>query len=88
MKKRIYIFSFTVLGILLAVLIDGLLGLYLQKHSFDLQPTDLDQFHSFVQVLLYVACGVWGYKSGRYWWHQLYELKKYKNRWFRNYKWA
>lgn len=88
MKKTVYILCFTFLGFLVAVLVDGLFQLYLENYTVAYSAKDLADIHSFVQLILVAGCSIWGYKAGRYWWHQLYELKKYRNRWFRKYKWA
>jgi len=88
MKRTIYITTFTLLGLAIAVLADGLFQIYMQNYSSSIASADLNQLHSFFQIFLYIACAVWGYRAGKYWWHQLYELKKYKKRWSRHFKWA
>lgn len=51
-------------------------GLY----SFGLSWPELLQFRDFFAVLVLAGCGLWGYSAGKYWWHQIYELKKFSRR--------
>ena len=88
MKKNIYIVCFTVLGLTFALLFTALMKLFFVVYTYDLTTADLQQFQDVVALSLFGVCGIWGYRGGKYWWHQLYELKKYKNRWSRHLKWA
>lgn len=67
MKRTVYGIAFTVLGLLIGFLLSGLSQL--------IDPA------KFLAILL-VIFGFWGLYSGKYWWHQIYELKIYRKwRW-------
>jgi hypothetical protein len=84
-KKKFYIFTFSVLGIVLGLFIAELTQLIYLKlllsdfttYSFGLSWGDLGQFYYFFSTLLVTACGLWGFAAGKYWWRQIYVLKKF-----------
>lgn len=89
-KRKFYIFSFSVLGVVFGLFVAEIAQLiYLRllltdfaKHSFGLSWSDLEQFYYFFSVLLVTACGLWGFAAGKYWWTQIYVLKRFnQNRW-------
>ena len=94
MKKTVYIWSFAVLGLLVGLLSHAILELYytkfllvdFQKYNHGLSWEELWQYNAAVTIVLVFICTAWGYAAGKYWWHQIYVLKKYKNRWWRHFK--
>ena|SRR6185436_5209116 len=89
-KKNIYIFAFTVLGLLIGLLVKQIAEIYYLKlllsdfigYSFGLSWNELIQFNYVFTVVLMVSCGLWGYSAGKYWWKQIYVLKQFHhNRW-------
>jgi|GEM_PF-1229271 len=97
MKKHFYLLAFVTLGLMIAALVNALSQLYYlhlldanyAKYSFGLSWADLEQVHSFFFLMLLVVCGFWGYFSGKYWWQQIYVLKKFKHkRWRRLWRFA
>lgn len=88
-KRKVYLVAFTVLGLVLGVLIEALLELYytsllsadFKRFSFGLGWNELFQIRDLFAVLVLLAGGWWGYRAGKHWWHQIYELKKFPN-WF------
>lgn len=91
-KRSIYLILFTVVGLLIGVLAESLMELaYIgllvsdfNRYSYGLSWEDLKQFRDIFAIILLAACGVWGYNAGNYWWHQIYELKKFSRwHWFK-----
>ena len=89
-KRKLYIFLFTVLGLVFGFFVAELVQLvYLRllladfaRYSFGLSWSDLGQFYYFFSVLVVAFTGFWGYAAGKFWWRQIYVLKKYdKKRW-------
>lgn len=85
-KRKIYIASFAFLGILLGFLFEMLIELFytkmllsdFKKYSFGLSWVELEQVRDFAAILLLFGTGAWGFSAGKYWWHQIYELKVFK----------
>lgn len=86
MKRIIYIIAFTVLGILFQFLVHALietgyisvLELDFPRYSLGLTWSQLMIVHKIFTAVLFVAGAVFGYIQGKYWWKQLYILKRYK----------
>lgn len=84
-KRQVYLVSFTLLGVLFGILVESIVELYYTRlllgnfsiYSYGLDWADLFQVRDFFAVLLVLACGLWGYGAGKFWWRQIYELKKY-----------
>jgi hypothetical protein len=87
-KRKIYIFAFTVLGLMIGFLIHALTEVVYIKlllkdfvtYSFGLTWSELIQFHYVLSLIIIVVCGLWGWAAGRFWWRQIYVLKKYNGR--------
>ena len=91
-KRAIYVFLFTVLGVAIGFLVKEFVEiLYLKLllndfigYSFGLSWAELTQFNYLFSTILMVACGLWGYMAGKYWWKQIYVLKQFRhNRWIK-----
>ncbi len=91
-KRKIYVFAFTVLGLLLGFLVHAILEIIYLKlllkdfvaYSFGLSWSELIQFHNVSFSVLIVVCGLWGFAAGKYWWQQIYVLKRLgKVRWLK-----
>lgn len=86
-KRSVYLVAFTTLGLTFGALIASLLELYYTKlllidfdsYSYGLSWTDIFYLRDFFAVLVLVLSGWWGYCAGKYWWHQIYELRKFKH---------
>jgi len=46
-------------------------------YSFGLSWEELNQFGQMLSLVLIVVCGLWGRASGKYWWTQIYVLKRF-----------
>ncbi|OGF82270.1 hypothetical protein A3B18_02925 [Candidatus Giovannonibacteria bacterium RIFCSPLOWO2_01_FULL_46_13] len=81
MKRIFYIFSFTVLGILLQFLAHALLEIwYLNRYTpFDGWYT----FHTIAGVVLLVAGAALGFWAGVHFWRVIYVERRYFRRWTR-----
>ncbi len=81
MKKKIYIISFTFLGILLQFLIHGLvetwyLGFLINdfsRYSFGFSWSQWFLIHHIVTVILFIAGVLFGFWQGKFWWRKIYE---------------
>ena len=82
MKRVVYVFLFTSLGILLSTIVHALLEMWyinllltdFHRFGFGLAWQQWVRIHHVAAVaLLLVGCVV-GYRQGIYWWHRLYEL--------------
>ena len=84
MKKKFYIFSFTVLGILLQLLIHALLeqwyiGLLIgdfTKYSFGFSWAQWFLIHHVFTVILFIIGALFGLWQGKVWWKIIYEKNK------------
>ncbi len=84
-KRNVYVILFTIFGVLLGIFVAGMAQVIYLKlllrdfvtYSFDLSWEELDQFGQVVGTVLVVACGLWGWASGKYWWKQIYVLKRF-----------
>ncbi len=84
-KRNLYIGLFTAFGILLGLFLTGMLQVIYIKlllqdfitYSFGLTWEELDQFGQLVSGVMVLACGLWGLASGKYWWKQIYVLKRF-----------
>ena len=85
MKRTVYLICFTFLGILVAFIIHALVEIWYIKllvrsfstYGFGLSWATWFRLHWYwsVSMLLLGAC--LGYIKGKYWWQQIYVLKKY-----------
>jgi len=83
MKKIIYIFSFTILGILLSFLVHaGIEILYLnllisdfQNYSLGFSWAEWYMIHHVGSIVLFFGGVLFGLWQGKYWWVKLYESK-------------
>lgn len=90
-KKSFYIFSFTILGFIIGMLVQlvfewfylDLLFKNFQKYSFGLNWNELIQFHYLFAVAMVAGCTLWGLAAGKYWWRQIYVLKNRRRIWGR-----
>ena len=91
-KRQVYLISFTFLGLLLGLLAEAIIELCyttllladFNRFSFGLSWSGLFQIRNFLAAAVILGSGWWGYSSGVYWWHQIYELKIFSNRqWFK-----
>jgi hypothetical protein len=90
-KRKIYILAFTVLGLLIGILIQSMFEIIYIKllikdfvaYSFGLTWGELVQFHYILSAVVIVVCTLWGWAAGRYWWNQIYVLRKLDKRWKR-----
>lgn len=81
MKKYFYVFLFTLLGILLQFLIHAMLeiwyiGLLVKdfgRYSLGFSWSQWVLIHHSGSVVLFAAGMLFGFFSGRFWWHKLYE---------------
>lgn len=84
MKKKFYIFSFTILGILLQLLIHALseqwyIGLLISdfaKYSFGFSWSQWFLIHHVFTILLFIAGALFGFWQGKIWWKIIYEKNK------------
>jgi len=80
-KKRLYIFVFTVLGLLLQFLAHagieiwyiGLLLDNFQKYSLGFSWQQWLIIHHIGAIILFIAGFIFGFWQGKYWWHKMYE---------------
>jgi hypothetical protein len=87
-KKQVYITLFTILGFLIGFLVHALVEIiYIRllasdfvAYSFGLSWSELVQFFYLFSAIVFVVCGLWGYAAGKFWWKQIYVLKKYQDR--------
>ncbi|MBX4186691.1 MAG: hypothetical protein KW802_00295 [Candidatus Doudnabacteria bacterium] len=85
LKRNIYVFMFTLFGLLFGLFVASMtevvyIKLLMQDfvtYSFGLTWDELNQFGFIFAAVLTVACGAWGYAAGKYWWKQIYVLKRY-----------
>ena len=88
-KKTIYVASFTVLGLLIGFLSFLLFQFtYLRffivdpvAYCFGLNWQELRRLSALLLTLLLLVSGCWGYVAGKYWWRQIYVLKKIRSHW-------
>ena len=86
MKRTIYISAFTFLGFLLQFLVHawveiwyiGLLINNFSTYGFGLAWRQWFLIHHILTVLLLIGGLAFGYLQGRYWWKQIYVLKRWK----------
>ena len=86
MKRTIYILAFTFLGFLLQFLIHawieiwytGLLASNFLVYGFGLSWSQWYLIHHILTTVLLIAGVGFGYFQGRYWWNQIYILKRWK----------
>lgn len=86
MKKTIYITAFTFLGVLLQFLLHAWVEIWYTNlllkdfaaYGFGLSWQTWFAIHHILSILLLIAGLIFGYKSGQYWWKQIYVLKRYK----------
>ena len=84
-KRNAYVLLFTIFGVLLGIFIAGMAQVIYIKllfrdfvtYSFGLSWEELDQFGQMVGMAVVLVCGLWGWASGKYWWKQIYVLKRY-----------
>ena len=82
-KRKFYIFLFTVLGLMFGFLMKEVIeilyvNLLIQdfaKYSFGLNWNDLTQLNYVFTLILLSICGFWGYAGGKFWWKQIYVYK-------------
>ncbi len=87
-KKTIYIFAFTFLGVLFGYLIHMLLEIWyirlllsnFERYNFGLSWAKLFLFHKVLTFALMLILGYLGLRSGKYWWVQIYVLKRWRIR--------
>lgn len=85
-KRNVYLFCFSVLGLLLGFVIHALVEVWyiklllsnFQKYNLGLSWYDLEALHYAVLLLLLPFMTWWGYKQGERWWHVLYVEKRWK----------
>lgn len=84
-KRNIYIALFTLFGFLFGVFIVGtaevvyimLLMRDFITYSFGLSWVELEQFGQMLALVTIITCVLWGYAAGKYWWKQIYVLKRF-----------
>ncbi len=87
MKKKIYIFLFSILGALVGFLAKGLVELKaielllfnFEKYSFGMSFENIVILHNAFSFLALFLGALVGFFQGKYWWRILYE-KKTKDR--------
>lgn len=85
MKRAVYIISFTILGVLLQFVLHAfvevwyinLLVLDYQTYGFGLSWDDWYLIHDLAAIILAVAGLIFGFLQGRYWWKQIYVLRRW-----------
>ncbi len=85
MKKIFYIFVFTVLGLLLQFTIHAVLEIWyirllLTDFSFyglGFSWAQWNTIHFILSWVLALGGGFLGFYQGKYWWNQIYVLKRY-----------
>lgn len=86
MKRVMYITAFTVLGVLFQFLIHGLVETWYinllvadyTTYGLGLSWNDWYLIHDIAAVILALAGLVCGFLSGRYWWRQIYVLRRWR----------
>ena len=81
MKKYVYIFLFTLLGVLLQFLIHAFVEIWyitlllkdFPRYSLGLSWDHWLRIHDGGTVILLIGGILFGFFSGRFWWHKLYE---------------
>jgi hypothetical protein len=87
-KRNIYVVLFTLFGVLFGLFVAGMAEVIYLKllfkdfvtYSFGLSWEELDQFGQMFGLVLILVSGLWGYASGKFWWKQIYVLKKYRQK--------
>lgn len=86
MKRAFYIFSFTILGVLLQFLAHALLEMAVlslllddfERYNLDLSWSQWYAVHRMLSLLLLMLGIIFGYRWGVFWWQVIYVEQRYK----------